>query len=197
MPSQKWTRQKAELRYVQGDAITLEALAELSGVPLPTLKRWSAAGGWLSLRREYQDGIRDRTLEKTTDELADLLSDLSLEHLAAYQVVRRIVMAKARRILEVLEQDLTLAQIHQAIASDTSLSEELREKAMKQLDSQEVGNMARTLDICIRGERQVAGLEHEEINAAIKFVEKAGFEVKIPGGVEVLTVPLVKNEAQK
>ena len=107
-------------------------------------------------------------------------------------------MAKARRILQVLEQDLTLAQIHQAIAADTSLPEELRDKAMKQFDAQEIGNMARTLDICIRGERQVAGLEHEEINGAIRFIEKAGFEVKIPGGVEVLTVPLSKNnEVQK
>jgi hypothetical protein len=192
MAQKKWSKEQAERRYVQGDRVTLEALASLSGVSISTLKRWSATGGWEQQRAIYQDGlqgdIRAKTAEKISDELSGLLSQLSQEHLEAYQTVRRIVTAKAKRLLEVLAKDLTLAQLHQEISADPNIPEELREKAMKQFDPGEIGNMARTLDICIRGERLVAGLEYESVNAAIAACEKAGLEVKVPAG-SVLAQP--------
>ncbi len=155
-------------------------------MPVSTLKSWSAAGGWEQQRTIYQDNlqgdIRAKTADKLSDELSSLLSHLSHEHLEAYQTVRRIVTAKAKRLLEVLAKDLTLAQLHQEISADPNIPEELREKAMKQFDSAEIGNMARTIDICIRGERLVAGLEYESVNAAIAACEKAGLEVKVPTG---------------
>jgi hypothetical protein len=202
MASKKWSKEQAERRYIEGDRITLEALAALSGVPISTIKRWSAAGGWEQQRAIYQDGlqgdIRAKTADKLSEELSGLLSQLSQEHMEAYQTVRRIVTAKAKRLLEVLSKDLTLAQLHQQISADPSIPEELREKAMKQFDTGEIGHMARTLDICIRGERLVAGLDYENVNAAIAACEKAGLEVKVPvGAILAQTDPQTGKFTQK
>jgi hypothetical protein len=202
MASKKWSKEQAERRYVQGDRVTLEALAALSGVSVSTLKRWSAAGGWEQQRTIYQDNlqgdIRAKTADKLSDELSSLLSHLSHEHLEAYQTVRRIVTAKAKRLLEVLAKDLTLAQLHQEISADPNIPEELREKAMRQFDTGEIGHMARTLDICVRGERLVAGLDYENVNAAIAACEKAGLEVKVPvGAILAHTDPQTGKFTQK
>lgn len=201
MALKKWNRKECEDRYIQGAAISLEALAKLSKVGSSTLKRWSSAGDWPRLRREYQDGLavngRAKASEKITEDVAELLSGLSQQHLEAYQIIRQIAMAKARRVLEVLSKDLTLAQIHQEIESDASLSDEIREKAMKQLDSGEINTLCRTIDLCVRGERLVAGLEYENINAAIAACEKVGFEVKMPAGTSLMTFEQVKESIQE
>jgi hypothetical protein len=198
MASKKWDKAQCERRYVEGDRIILEALASLSGVPISTIKRWSAAGGWEQQRAIYQDTLQGDIRVKTGEELSGLLSQLSHEHMEAYQTVRRIVTAKAQRLLEILSKDLTLAQLHQEISSDPSLPEEMRDRAMKQFDSAEIGAMARTIDICIRGERLVAGLDYESVNAAIAACEKAGLEVKVPvGAILAQTDPQTGKFTQK
>lgn len=198
----EWSKEQCEQRYVQGDAISLPSLARLSNVPLGTLKRWSSGHGWESLRRAYQEKLasttRDLTIEKTAEAISDRLSTITSEHLESYQVLREMVMARARRIRDVLRKDLTLAQLHQEIHSDENLSDDAREKAMKQLDAQEINTLARTLDLCVRGERLVAGLDYEDLNAAIAAVEKAGFIIHAPpdANIERFSTPSNKPEIQ-
>jgi uncharacterized protein YjcR len=54
MTTDKQIRERAEELYVI-NGLTLEAVAEETGVPSGSIKRWAAEGGWKAKQREYRD----------------------------------------------------------------------------------------------------------------------------------------------
>lgn len=76
--STPWSRETCRRRYVEGDSIGLRPLAKLSGVPLATLSHWSKKDredsemrSWPEQRRQYQDEVKSKTLQKSAEAISD------------------------------------------------------------------------------------------------------------------------------
>lgn len=184
-----WTKEQCEQRYTQGEKITLERLAEISGVPAPTLARWSrnAQPPWKDARKDYlaREGqlTRQKTADKVSDRLSDEMSELSIEQLEAYKLCREIATIKGRWLLAKLKRVFGEAQSpHPEVSADDPLAAEFRETTQNseadKLDVTMLNFLSLTIDRCVRGERMVAGLDYEHINQAIAAVERTGLVVK-------------------
>lgn len=179
----RWSREECEKRYIEGDLITLKGLAEISGVPYDTLRKWANKDDWREQRDRYQVELtsqtRQKTIEKVSDRVSDELSARSLEQLEAYTLCRRIGVLKAQFILKALEQRLAA---HPEVSADEAKQEEQRQQAtaVSKVDVAMLNFLTLAIDRAVRGERMVAGQEHELLNHAIATIERTGLKVSVP-----------------
>ena len=73
-----WSRETCRRRYVEGTAIGLRPLAELSGNPFPRLRDWSKKDktdaqhrSWPEQRSQFVNEIRTKSEQKSTDAISD------------------------------------------------------------------------------------------------------------------------------
>lgn len=160
-----WTRQQCEQRYVQGDRIFLKDLAVESGVSERQLERWSAEGEkpWPKLRREFGGELAAATtkkaIEKISEKASDEFSNLTFEHLEAYRIYRQLATIYGNFLLE------------KANSNPLELSK---------LPAYAINFWSLALDRSIQGERKAAGLEYEDVNKAIQFLQSLGYEIVDP-----------------
>lgn len=77
-----WSRETCRRRYVEGTAIGLRGLSKISGVAFNKLTEWSRKDKldpenrtWPKQREHYQVEIRSKSLQKSTDAIADLYAE--------------------------------------------------------------------------------------------------------------------------
>jgi hypothetical protein len=200
-----WTKEQCELRYVEGERITIEQLAIAAGIPAPTIRRWAAAGKWRTRRDAFQATVREETrdklADKLSDELGDLLSGASVEHLEAYRICRRLAMMRGQFLLRKIEPAFRTST-HPEMAGDGEADplaaeavQAIQAEALQSLNPMELNLVCLIIDRCVRGERLVAGLDYENVNAAIAACEKAGLEVKVPIGAVLASFGGAQGEA--
>jgi hypothetical protein len=73
-----WSRETCRRRYVEGEAIGLRPLAELSGNPFNRLGSWACKDtthpqkwSWAQQRQQYTNEIRTKSIQKSTDAISD------------------------------------------------------------------------------------------------------------------------------
>jgi len=185
--SKPWSKEQCELRYVEGEKITIDQLSLLSDRPTPTLRRWAKADSWRIHRTAFHADVarqtREKTVEKLSDELSDVLSVTSSEHLESYRVCRQLAMMRGRFLMKQIEPAFRAGSLSENPDADPLAAEALAAiqlDAIQKLNPAELNLVSLIVDRCVRGERMVAGLEYESVNAAIAACEKAGLEVKVP-----------------
>lgn len=178
-----WTQQDCEKRYVEGEEITLKELADLSKVPLSTLKKWSAKGHWQTVRSNFQKQLtqqtREKTIEKTSDRLSDELSELTLEHIEAYRICRLIACIRGKHVLKKLEAAFPDSDEESDDPVAAEFAEVRKTEALQTIDVSVLNFLSLVIDRSVRGERLAAGLDYEHLNKAMATIEQAGLQVVV------------------
>jgi hypothetical protein len=117
---EKWDKDECRIRYVQGDRIGLEALANLSGLPFGTLKRWSSQkpNTWLQQRRAFEE----KTIRLAERKSMDRVSDAIATNNEAI-ITQHLGVAKNLRELSMMFFDAVLTKL-KAVETETPQSEE-------------------------------------------------------------------------
>lgn len=187
----KWSKDECERRFVQGQKVTLAALAKLSTVKLSTLKTWSSLGKWAEKREAFQAELSAATHVKAIDKLSTDLAQLEIEHVDAYATLRQCAMAKAKALqakIEIVAKrsgllpgiDVASLGDESAIEADRAAKATAQGEAIRDSDVLDLQALTNVVDKCIRGERMVLGAEYEDLNKAVAAIVRAGFEVKVP-----------------
>jgi len=87
-------REKAEEFYVI-DGLTLEQVAQETGISIQTLKRWSSKEDWFKRRREYRQD--KQSLQATLTELRNKMLDRAIDTLDPQQIYTVIALEKLLR----------------------------------------------------------------------------------------------------
>jgi uncharacterized protein YjcR len=148
---------------------TLTEVALKNGMPLFTVKKWAREDNWSEIKKEKRRNnvtqIQQIVTDKLTDEVTDVLLRLQEAHLGAYGNM------------------VELAAAFFAIANEkrknTPDIDEQWEFLNKQLNVKAVGEWGKILDSGIRGRHEISGARYQDINEAIRTLEKNGFTVDV------------------
>jgi hypothetical protein len=164
-----WTKEQCRDRYIRGTRISVPELVELSGCAEGSIRRWASKdpdGTWKEQRDLYLAQQRSQTdlkaIAKTSEKLADEISDIVASHFRGYRVLREISMTRLDFINDCLKHPETAGE------------------QMASLNPLNINYWSLVFDRSVRGERVALGLEYEDLNKAIAAVERAGFEVRVP-----------------
>jgi hypothetical protein len=164
----RWKKEECRVRYVQGEPISLKALALEANYSFSVLSTISYREGWVAQRKEYQRKLDEITLAKTLDKTSDLRSD-------------RLVVVNEQHIESLTKTRLT------AESFLTTLIMSLRDlpqgdRAARLVDSQfslAVQRYSNTILNSIQVERIALGLKYLDVDVAVNELVKAGFEVSV------------------
>ncbi len=183
MPSAPWKRWKKpwSIEQCRGHYVHYEGridykiLAEHSGVPVGTLKRWSTKdpdGGWAVQRERHKTNLRPeidrKVIEKTSEIIGNELAELAAEHFKLHKSARQVAALYFNMKAKILSQ-----------AQFEGLDALVKE--FEKTNSKDLNNFSLVLDRHTKGERIATGLEYEDINKAIAAVNRAGYEVSEGG----------------
>lgn len=165
------------MRYVQGSEITLRQLAKESDRNPSVIFRWSSKEQWEAERKHVESKLRaatlEKTIEKTSNKLSDEISDIATEHFNSAKYWRQL----ADLIVKGTIKQATKAQKK----GDGDFLKEI-EKIKSQGINLSSWNLI--LDRSIKMERTALGLEYEDVNKAIAYLQKLGYEVRDPSLTE-------------
>ena len=191
-----WNKEQCRDYFVRSPAFTtLQALAELSGIPRPSLSRWRKADesgehNWDLAQSQFRSELREAVHDKTIESLSGKLAELEVTHADSYATLRKCAMAKVNalktRIEVVAEQAKLLPGIAieslgaDAVQADRQAQAQAQGEAIRDSDVLDLQALTNVVDKCIRGERMVLGAEYEDLNKAVAAIVRAGLEVKVP-----------------
>lgn len=165
MGKKKWSKEECRIRYVQGEKIGQRALAEQSGRAASLIGQWCSEDGWVKQREQYQSKLRAethrKTLELTSDRLAEDLAKRNEDHVKGYEVFRAVSVQYTKALLTELQATSNKLQL-------------LDDKSMATQRYAAIYNLA------VQGERTALGMEYMDINRAIEAASRAGYEVVEP-----------------
>lgn len=152
-------REDAKTWYVTNlENVTLKDVAKEFNIPVSSIYIWSKEGLWKESRKnfleEYHSESKKELIEESAKKFAGIISDLAFEHFASYRSTR--VLAEKFFNNSLLEsQNLGFSVV----------------------DVNKAESWSRILDRAVKGERQAAGLEYEDLSKAIQEIERSGLTV--------------------
>jgi hypothetical protein len=185
-----WAREQCRDYYIRRphDVPTLEQLAQISGVPYGSIKRWKCPE-WASARDEYIEQLRRSTVDKSVEAVATDLAVLEIQHVEAYQLLRQCAMAKVRALKTKIDQAADDAKIVPGIdleslgdlgQADREAQATAKAEVVKETDVQDLRQLSGVIDLAIKGERLILGGEYEDLNKAVAAMTRAGLKITAP-----------------
>lgn len=161
-------REDAKTWYVTNlENITLKDVAKEFNVPVSTIYIWSKEGLWKENRKnfleEYHNESNRELIEESAKKFAGVISDLAYEHFESYRCTR--VLAEKffnNALLESQHMGFSVVDVNKA------------------------ESWSRILDRAVKGEREAAGLEYEDLSKAIQEIERSGLTVVTQAEAEKL-----------
>ncbi|MGA1047447.1 MAG: hypothetical protein ACO3UU_05520 [Minisyncoccia bacterium] len=158
--SNRWSKEECRKKYIEDISVSLKAISILSGVPKPTLEKWSKEGNWVSDKKEYHKD--PNTNNKTNQELSDIATNNYKVH---YQL-----LAYAAKIVQYKIADLARV--------DSMSPDERMEYIKLEHDPHEMDAWSRIIFRATEAISKVTGLQYySDVNAAIKRIEKEGLGI--------------------
>lgn len=172
-----WSREACFKRYVEGRNITMIQLSKMSGRALGTIGRWAAQDNWKGARFYFQkkldQDVKEKTLDKATEQLADSLSDISLANYKAHREMRDYVVSIIERKVKHLREIEYLDYL------------DWEREIKKHHSSIELNNLSMILARSTESISDAVGLPyHINVNAAYRKLEAEGYMVVDPNTAE-------------
>jgi hypothetical protein len=169
-----WPKQICWQRYIFGDRIGQEGLAEESGQSIGNIRRWSAEAvpSWPKQRESFESDVRcsayQKTLEMTSDAIAEANAKLNQEHLEEFSKLRTVASTYFETLLKIIESI-------QAGKKPPAKAEKTLE-LLKALGGRcSLVAYSNALRIAIAGERQAAYLDLVDPGILEKEASRQGF----------------------
>lgn len=170
-----WDKETCRRRYIEGDRITYDELAKVSGRSIKVIGQWAAEDKkrgycWPETRKEWTEKLQTKTAEKTLEQLSTQRAQILVDHYNAAQQFSYLAQKMAETQLVVLQE-----RIDEYESGDVKAAQSI----LKELTaiSKEASLWMGILDRAIGKEREALGLDQQNINIALKTVTSAGFEV--------------------
>jgi hypothetical protein len=163
-----WSREQCRDRYVRGFKIGLRGLAEISGVSVGTLNRWSSKDqenlSWPEQRNLFDRSVITKTITKVDEAVGDAVAGENAVIIRTHYEAFGEVLTLGRG-LTAIAQKATNAM------KELSAIDPYKLQALASSSSQ-AANIIKT---AVDGQRQALWLDLENINVAIGIVEKHGY----------------------
>lgn len=158
--SNRWSKEECRKKYIEDATVSLKAISILSGVPKPTLEKWSKEGNWVLDKKEYHKNSNNNN--KTNQELSDIATNNYKVH---YQL-----LAYAAKIVQYKIADLARV--------DSLPPDERMDYIKAEHDPHDMDAWSRIIFRATEAISKVTGLQYySDVNAAIKRIEKEGLGV--------------------
>jgi len=168
MATDQETYKRAEELYVI-DGLTLEDVAERTGVPIGTINRWSGKEGWKEKRREFRDADSEITRYTRLTRLKlikDAMTSLDPQKIYAFAALERAMQGKESAVAEAMadgDRNINISTPQEAIAA---LQEAINLKLNKMLSQPDalsfsgIKEMKQALEL-VEGMKAKYGIEDE------------------------------------
>lgn len=163
-------RQEAETKFVSNGG-TLKTIADSLGIPISTVKRWSADGGWMEKRKKFNEKVKTKTLNAESGRQAKKLSRMldtmdtmisGLSHIAARleeaSDAGRLSPQMSRMFVDVTESMRNIAQTKTMLGEGASWK-----------DKEQIKLAKRQVTLMERKERAERKKEEQQGNAMVRF----------------------------
>ncbi|MBN8562466.1 MAG: hypothetical protein J0L70_18195 [Leptolyngbya sp. UWPOB_LEPTO1] len=198
MEKRKWSEAECQRWFVQGSG-KLTELAQLSNTPYGTLKRWCTVGKWVEKRKQFRAELSQQTQTKTIDKSSDVLAEqwskLTIEHLQSFQILRKLAEAKAKLIHNKLEALQVEKEMRRSLGQSADEIESEQAVALDQISIDDISVCTRVIDTCIKGERMVLSMEYQDLNRAAAAIERVGLKIVAPSDSTLARLTVREGES--
>lgn len=157
-----WDRETCRRRYVEGTAIGLRPLAELSGNPFNRLGSWACRDtthpqkwSWAQQRQQYTNEVRTKSIQKSTDAISDKYAEQNTK-----AIEQHIDLSARQRDLAGVFLSAVSTKVNSVMQPD-KVSSAAFQKADKLIDIfKDVGGRV-PLQVCANILGQAIGLERQ------------------------------------
>ena len=161
-----------------GHRISLPSLAELSGIPHPTIGKVSSTDKWTKQRSEFRKTIDDKTIDIISSQIAKRTAEIFNEHYSAelevFEVGKNIVA-----LAKIYTQSIRdrFEELQNAPTSDDDDKKTKANAYELQALAASLNLAQSTIEGAINGQRKALGLDYADINYAVSSVRRSGLEV--------------------